>query len=80
MDKKTYNGIVQKIFPQGSHGPYAKASSDIGTITFSLLPKVWKESRPPEEGEFVVLSEVTMKRAGWRAGSGRFYGPSDVTK
>ena len=78
MDNKSYTAIVQKAFASGPHGPFAKASSeDLGTITFSFGPSVWKESRLPEEGDIVVLSEVRRKRAGWRAENGRFFKPSD---
>ncbi len=77
MDDKSYIATVQKTFASGRHGPYAKASSEIGTITFSQEPPVWKEERKPEEGDTVVLSDVRKKRAGWRAESGRFFRPFD---
>jgi hypothetical protein len=70
--------IVQKVFQDGQHGPYAKASTKtLGTITFSLEPPVWEEKRFPEEGTYVILSGLTKKRAGWRADAGRFFRPSD---
>ncbi len=75
---ENYRAVVQKVFEKGEHGPYAKArAKGLGTITFSLDRKVWKESREPEEGDIVILSEVRQKRAGWRAESGRFVRPSD---
>ena len=77
MDNKSYTAIVQKTFADGRHGPFAKASSEIGTITFSQEPPVWTEDRKSEEGDTVVLSDVRKKRAGWRAESGRFFRPSD---
>ena len=79
MEETSYKAVVQKTIGDGKHGPYSKASSDVlgATITFSLLPNVWNESRLPEEGDIVILSEVRRKRAGWRAESGRFYRPSD---
>jgi len=78
MDTETYRSIVQKVFLDGQHGPYAKATSEaLGTITFSLKPSVWEEKRFPEEGTYVVLSGLIKKRAGWRADSGRFLRPSD---
>ena len=78
MDNKSYNAIVQRIFPNGKHGPNAVAShKDLGDITFSLNQQVWTEKYWPEEGDVVVLSEIRKKRAGWRAYSGRFFGPSD---
>lgn len=69
--------VVNKIISSGRHGPYAVASSEIGTITFSLRPPVWTEEGWPENGTFVILSDVRKKRAGWRAMSGRFVRPSD---
>ncbi|MFZ2523138.1 MAG: hypothetical protein WAW92_02010 [Minisyncoccia bacterium] len=81
MEQGSYKAIVQRIFAVGRHGPYAKATSEeLGNVTFSLTELVWNERRQPEEGELVVLSDVTKKRAGWRAQSGRFYRPSDEVK
>jgi hypothetical protein len=79
MDEKSYIAVVQKIFPKGPHGPYAKASSEkLGQdITFSLNPPIWREKFFPEEGTYVVLSELTRKRAGWRANLGRFLQPDE---
>jgi hypothetical protein len=73
-----YSAIVQNVFPNGNHGPYALATSDsIGFITFLLAPPVWSENSNPEPGTYVVLSDLTKKRAGWRAGSARFFRPAD---
>ena len=79
MSDENYLAVVQKVFPDGQHGPYAKATSEtLGeAITFSLQAPVWKEKRFPDEGTYVILSEITRKRAGWRADSGRFLRPSD---
>ena len=78
MNDESYRAIVQKVFPDGRHGPYAKATSEtLGTVTFSLKPPVWEEKRFPDEGTYVILSGLTKKRAGWRADSGRFLRPSD---
>lgn len=77
MDNKIYIATVQKIVPDGEHGPYAVASTEIGLVTFLLEHPVWKEKRQPEEGHIVVLSEITKKPKGWRANSGRFFQPSD---
>jgi hypothetical protein len=78
MDDKQYIGIVDRIYPEGEHGPYVKAKSDkLGKVTFSLDPRVWREKRWPEEGEKVVLWDVTSKRVGWRANSARFFRPRD---
>lgn len=73
-----YHAIIDKVVTNGKHGPYAVARSDeLGVITFSLDPKVWEEKRWPTSGTCVVLSQVTKKRAGWRAEQGRFFRPSD---
>lgn len=78
MNDKSYNAIVQRIFLNGKHGPYAVASHELlGDITFSLQPPVWEENDIPEHGIVVVLSLVRKKRAGWRAYFGRFFKPSD---
>ena len=78
MDNKSYSAVVQKVFPNGKHGPYAVAShADLGDVTFSLEPPVWEDVDWPDEGLTVVLSKIRKKRAGWRAYSGRFFGPSD---
>lgn len=79
MDEGNYVAVVQKVFLEGAHGPYAKASSEaLGrTITFSLDRSVWEEQRFPEEGTYVVLSELTRKRAGWRANRSRFLRPTE---
>lgn len=71
--------IVQRVVPEGRHGPFAVATSDQleGSVTFSLEPTVWKESERPEEGTVVYLSKIQQKRAGWRAKEGRFWKPSD---
>jgi hypothetical protein len=73
---KEVAGVVEKIV-YGRHGPYAVASSDIGPITFSLAKeeRVWQEEWP-EPGDVVVL-DVKMRRAGWRALEARFFRPGD---
>lgn len=75
----SYIAIVEKVVPKGRHGPYAVARCDqIGaTVTFSLDISVWEEDDAPEEGTYVMLSDVRKKRAGWRAMKGRFVRPSD---
>lgn len=78
MDSKSYTAIVQRVYLDGKHGPYAVAlSTEIGNITFSLKPPVWTEKYFPEGGSVIVLSEIVKKRAGWRANCGRFLEPSD---
>lgn len=72
--------IIQKIVPDGKHGsPFAVATSEelLGSITFSLDPDVWKEKTIPQNGTFVCLSDIQLKRAGWRALNARFWRPSD---
>jgi len=78
--QERYPAIVQKVFPHGRHGPYAKARSEsLGSVTFSLDPSVWREARWPDEGTCVILSDVHKKRAGWRAQECRFERPEDTT-
>lgn len=75
---KSYQAVVEKVIPDGKHGPYAVArSQELGSVTFSLDPKVWKEDDWPEPGTCVMLSTIRKKRAGWRAKSGRYVKPSD---
>ncbi len=78
METKIYEAVVEKIIPQGDHGPYAVASCPkLGLVTFSLEPPVWEEEDWPEGGNIVILSTVRKKRAGWRAKHARFLQPSD---
>ncbi len=71
--------VVQKVIPEGEHGPFVVATSDqlTGSVTFSLEPSIWKEADWPEEGMYVILEKLRQKRAGWRAKAGRFFKPSD---
>jgi hypothetical protein len=70
--------IVEKIVLSGKHGPYVLVRSDeLGSITFSLDKSVWQEKDLPDEGIYVMLSDLRKKRAGWRAEHGRFLRPSD---
>lgn len=71
--------VVQKIVPEGKHGPFFVATSDNvgGSVTCSLEPTVWSGDEWPEEGEVVYLSRLRQKRAGWRAKAGRFWKLSD---
>jgi len=75
----TVRAIVQKVVPEGDHGPFAVAEAEglEGSTTFSLEPTVWQEEEWPEEGMIVVLGKLRKKRAGWRAKTGRFLQPSD---
>jgi len=76
--EKRYTAIVQQVYPNGAHGPYAKARSEkLGSVTFSLLRDVWKEKKRPDEGARVLLTQIRGKSAGWRAESARFLRPDD---
>ena len=80
MPPDTYiKAVVERVFPEGRHGPYVVATSDQieGSVTFSLEPTVWKEDEWPEEGTEVLLEKLRKKRAGWRAKEGRFWKLSD---
>lgn len=80
MRNECYEATVDKIIAEGKHGPYAVArSEELGSITFSLDPEVWREESWPEPGICVLLSNVFKKLAGWRAGCDRFVRPSDIT-
>jgi hypothetical protein len=71
-------GAVEKIVAAGRYGPYVVVrDNELGTITFSLSQSVWNEDRWPDQGTFVVLSQIIRKHAGWRAMKGRFMKPSD---
>jgi hypothetical protein len=73
-----YEGVVEKVIEDGNHGPYAVAYvTEFGLVTFSLNSPVWKENAWPEGGSIVVLSGITRKRAGWRAGHARFWQLAD---
>lgn len=77
--------IVQSVFINGRHGPYAVATCKDNDplkdpITFSLNGNVWGEDRFPEKGEYVVLNQLTKKSAGWRANKSRFFGLADHQK
>jgi hypothetical protein len=75
----TVTAMVERLVLDGKHGPYAVASAKgiQGAITFSLEQNVWHEQSYPESGTLVILSDLRLKRAGWRAYSGRFVRPSD---
>lgn len=76
--RKKYKATVSKIFKEGPHGPYVVTNcEELGSVTFSLEPNVWKEEDWPEEGITVLLSQIREKRAGWRAYHARFFEPSD---
>jgi len=73
-----YQVVVQKVVPEGRHGPYAVVLIDpLGSVTFSLDATVWQEEEWPKPGEYVVLSQLRRKRAGWRANHARFQQPGD---
>ena len=78
---------VFQIVPQGKHGPYAVAELKGGKmkgekVTFSLEPnsdpRVWKEDEWPENGNIVLVDDLRLKSAGWRAHKARFCRPEDM--
>lgn len=74
----TVTAVVEKLVLDGKHGPYAVATAKgLGIVTFSLEQSVWQEQSHPESGTLVILSDLRLKRAGWRAHTGRFVRPSD---
>lgn len=79
----TFTAVVQKVVSEGSHGPYAVAilkplvATIEGSVTFSLLPPAWQEKDYPSQGQVVILSDLTQKRAGWRAETARYTTTSD---
>lgn len=78
VDKKEYRAIVEKVIPDGKHGPYAVVySKELGSVTFSLGNDVWDGEECPEPGTYVMLSKLRKKRAGWRAQHARFEEPGD---
>jgi len=76
---ESYKAVVEKIIQDGRHGPYAVAYSEAAgkSLTFSLDSKVWQDDELPELGTWVMLSKITRKSAGWRAGCGRLFRLSD---
>lgn len=72
-------GIVQNVEVAGKHGPFAVATVDglEGSVTFALSPPVWSAKDHPSPGSKVVLSDLTQKRAGWRAGGVKPYSFQD---
>ena len=82
-----YQGVVQKIIPDGKHGPYVVITvkefvsdeNPRGNVTSSLTQPVWQEKRFPKPGECVLVDDVTEKTNGLRAGSVRFLRPEDKT-
>jgi hypothetical protein len=79
--KQGLKAIVNSIKTgeETTHGPYAvaKAKGIRKSITFSLRPAVWQEDKWPDPGTFVYLDKLEERRAGWRAGFGRLWQPSD---
>ena len=71
----------------GTKGDYAVALSDQlneGSITFTITPEVWQESRLPTKGDLVLLSQLSAKRRGksqrsWRSYEARFVQPNRHT-
>jgi hypothetical protein len=76
----TVIAVVERLVLDGKHGPYAVATVKgiYGAVTVSLEQSVWHEQSYPESGTLVILSDLRLKRAGWRAYGGRFVRPSDL--
>lgn len=80
MADGSVRAVVERVVPQGRHGPYMVTRSDGEArlnITVSLDKTVWQEQTLPEPGTYVILSQLSKKRAGWRAGSARLLQLSD---
>ena len=62
MSDEYIEAIVQKVFEQGPHGPYAIAKADgfEGSITFSLEPTVWQENEFPKPGDSKLLHDSSL--------------------
>jgi hypothetical protein len=73
---------VTEIVHRSKSGPYAIAAPEPeqglkGSITFSLLSRVWREKRKVRKGDKVVLDALVRKQAGWLARNARFFTPAD---
>lgn len=71
---------VTKVDTDGRYGPFAIAVADgfNGSITFFLGDEdLWPEASKPDVGDFVLLSDLRKKQAGWRAMKARFFKPGD---
>lgn len=76
VDKRVYEGIVEKVYPNGKHGPYAVTREPtLGSVTISLDPT--QEEEWPDPGTLVQLFKIRSKRAGYRAGEWQIVGPPD---
>jgi hypothetical protein len=70
-------GIVDRIVPDGPHGPYAVTKTDDprigGFITFGMgnEENAWTEKIWPSEGDAIHLSNLKKRRGGWRAEKAR---------
>ncbi len=68
---KEYVGKITAI--KGARSRYAVV--DVpgfqGSVTFTLTNKVWKGSTPPNDGIYVILSELEENNGRWRAQSAR---------
>jgi len=76
-DNKVYQAEVIEV-DRGRKGLFAvSVCEELGSVTFSLLPDVWKESEMPVPGICVMLTRVRKWKKGWRALEARFMQPSD---
>ena len=79
--RKTYVGVVGGL-KSGKHDEqYAVVHpadlDEDGIITFTLNPKIWKETKQPKPGDYVVMTNVHTRANGDRAESARFFTPND---
>jgi hypothetical protein len=58
----------------GEYGDYGITYADgfTGSITFSLKPECWTESKRPKKGDVVSLSNISKSGNGWRANKASF--------
>ncbi len=84
--KKPWRRAVVHGIRDGPHGPWAITTVDDteeddieGSVTFSLLPPVWKERTFPGRGTHVLLQDIQFKNAGWRAARAKYVRPNRVS-
>ncbi len=82
---KAYKVKVGEVIGGGRHNvPYvvtwptdATTRAELGSITVEVSSDVWEGKSPPKKGEFLVISDVREKPAGWNAHSARYFRPED---
>ncbi len=78
MAKREYQAIFEGV-ESGDHGPYGVTRCDEmeGSITIHLTQKQVDRGRVPDNGTFLILSDLRRKPDGWRAQHWRYMRPSD---